>query len=74
MEILHRNLIPHGKSAFLWGPRKVGKTYQTKQNYQKTILLDMLGYSQNQTIDKFLRHLANCKRLYFIAAIFTDRR
>jgi predicted AAA+ superfamily ATPase len=45
MEILDRILritLPPSKSAFLWGPRKVGKSYWIRHNYQHAIVLDML--------------------------------
>lgn len=45
MNILKRELqisLPSGKSAFLWGPRKVGKSYWIRHNCQQAILLDML--------------------------------
>lgn len=45
MNILNRILdikLPVGKSAFLWGPRKVGKSYWIRQHYQNAIIIDML--------------------------------
>ena len=30
------------KSAFLWGPRKTGKTYWVKENFGDCILIDLL--------------------------------
>ncbi len=45
MEILSRILkidLPPGKSAFLWGPRKVGKSYWIKQQLKDVILIDLL--------------------------------
>lgn len=34
--------LPKGKSAFLWGPRKVGKSYWIKQHLQNAIVIDFL--------------------------------
>ncbi len=34
--------LPRGKSAFLWGPRKVGKTYWIRHNLRGTIVIDLL--------------------------------
>ncbi|MBF0367810.1 MAG: AAA family ATPase, partial [Oligoflexia bacterium] len=34
--------LPRGKSAFLWGPRKVGKSFWLKQNFPKVIVIDLL--------------------------------
>ncbi|OGT26179.1 MAG: hypothetical protein A3I77_06045 [Gammaproteobacteria bacterium RIFCSPLOWO2_02_FULL_42_14] len=34
--------LPRTKSAFLWGPRKVGKSYWLHQHCQKDILIDFL--------------------------------
>jgi uncharacterized protein len=34
--------LPQNKSAFLWGPRKVGKTYWIKHNLKNIILIDLL--------------------------------
>lgn len=45
MEITERLLqinIPPGKSAFLWGPRKVGKSYWIRHHCQDAIVIDML--------------------------------
>ena len=45
MDILSRILninLPPGKSAFLWGPRKVGKSYWIKQQLKDIILIDLL--------------------------------
>ena len=45
MNILDRILqikLPPSKSAFLWGPRKVGKSYWIKHHCQHAIVLDML--------------------------------
>ncbi len=39
--ILSLNL-PKDRSAFLWGPRKVGKSYWLQKHYQKDILIDFL--------------------------------
>lgn len=45
MEILRRILdinLPPKKSAFLWGPRKVGKSFWIRQHFQDAILIDLL--------------------------------
>jgi predicted AAA+ superfamily ATPase len=34
--------LPAGKSAFLWGPRRVGKTYWIRHNLANAIILDLL--------------------------------
>ena len=34
--------LPHRRSAFLWGPRKVGKSYWVAHALRPTILLDLL--------------------------------
>lgn len=34
--------LPKGKSAFLWGPRKVGKSYWIKRHLPKAVLIDFL--------------------------------
>jgi uncharacterized protein len=43
--ILERMLkiqLPPGKSAFLWGPRKVGKSYWIRQHCQQAVVIDLL--------------------------------
>ncbi len=35
--------LPIGKSAFLWGPRKVGKSYWLKEHYKDAIVIDLLN-------------------------------
>ncbi len=45
MEVLNRIFelsLPKGKSAFLWGPRKVGKSYWIRQHMSDAILIDLL--------------------------------
>lgn len=45
MEIKNRLLeinLPQGKSAFLWGPRQVGKSYWLRQHYASAQLIDFL--------------------------------
>lgn len=45
MDIKNRILniqLPPDKSAFLWGPRKVGKSYWIKQHLQDSIIIDLL--------------------------------
>jgi len=34
--------LPQGKSAFLWGPRKTGKSYWLSQNYPDSVKIDFL--------------------------------
>jgi len=34
--------LPKGKSAYLWGPRKVGKTYWIRHELSKHIIIDLL--------------------------------
>jgi len=34
--------LPSGKSAFLWGPRKVGKSYWIRNNCKNAITIDLL--------------------------------
>ena len=34
--------LPAGKSAFLWGPRKVGKTYWISHTLKKAVVIDLL--------------------------------
>ena len=34
--------LPRGRSAFLWGPRRVGKTYWIRQNFPEAPLIDLL--------------------------------
>lgn len=45
MKIKNRILniqLPPGKSAFLWGPRKTGKTYWIKHHFPDAIVIDFL--------------------------------
>lgn len=45
MEILSRKLdikLPKNKSAFLWGPRRVGKSYWLRQHMPDAIVIDFL--------------------------------
>lgn len=34
--------LPEGKSVFLWGPRKVGKSYWVREHQPNAILIDLL--------------------------------
>ncbi len=34
--------LSHGKSAFLWGPRKTGKTYWIRHHLKDVVLIDLL--------------------------------
>lgn len=46
MRKINRRLIdldlPHNRSAFLWGPRKVGKSYWLKRHFKNVVYLDLL--------------------------------
>lgn len=45
MKIIRRHLdmrLPKGKSAFLWGPRKTGKSYWIKHHLPKATVIDLL--------------------------------
>jgi predicted AAA+ superfamily ATPase len=45
MDILSRLLsinLPKGKSAFLWGPRKVGKSYWLRHHFANATVIDLL--------------------------------
>lgn len=45
MDIINRLLqldLPPDKSAFLWGPRKVGKSFWIRQHCQNAVLIDLL--------------------------------
>ena len=45
MEILQRRLnlrLPKGRSAFLWGPRKTGKTTYLKERFPEALVYDFL--------------------------------
>jgi predicted AAA+ superfamily ATPase len=45
MKIIKRLLeinLPHGKSAFLWGPRKTGKTWWISHVYRDAAIIDLL--------------------------------
>ncbi len=34
--------LPKNRSAFLWGPRKTGKTYWIRENFSRSVLIDLL--------------------------------
>ena len=34
--------LPRGRSAFLWGPRRVGKSYWIRQHYGDELIIDLL--------------------------------
>jgi len=34
--------LPKNRSAFLWGPRKTGKTYWIRENFSGSVLIDLL--------------------------------
>lgn len=34
--------LPHDKSAFLWGPRKVGKSFWLREHFRESIVIDFL--------------------------------
>ena len=45
MKIILRQLnmdLPKGKSAFLWGPRKTGKSYWIRHHLPEAIVIDLL--------------------------------
>ena len=45
MEIIQRQFkldLPNGKSAFLWGPRKTGKSYWIKHHLPQAKVIDLL--------------------------------
>lgn len=45
MDITERLLtinLPPGKSAFLWGPRKVGKSFWLRQHFNERLIIDFL--------------------------------
>src|SRR5438132_13727872 len=44
-KIIRRKLalnLPAGRSAFLWGPRKVGKSYYVREHLPEALLIDLL--------------------------------
>ena len=44
-EILSRQInltLPKGKSCFLWGPRKAGKSYWIRRHLKEAALIDLL--------------------------------
>ena len=34
--------LPANRSAFLWGPRKTGKTYWIKRHFADSVIIDLL--------------------------------
>ncbi len=60
-KIIQRNLVidlPKERSAFLWGPRKSGKSYWLKHHYNKAPLIDLLKtteYAEYATRPALLR-------------------
>lgn len=36
--------LPPSRSAFLWGPRKTGKTTLLRQQFSKAFFIDLLDY------------------------------
>jgi len=65
--------LPPGKSAFLWGPRKVGKTYWITHHLKKTKTIDLLKtdvFSEYASNPSLLRErLADIKGLIVIDEI-----
>jgi predicted AAA+ superfamily ATPase len=53
--------LPPGKSAFLWGPRKVGKTYWISHAYSGVEIIDLL---QTDTLADYLSHPALLRERY----------
>ena len=49
--------LPHGKSAFLWGPRKTGKTTYFKNRFPDSLIYDFLK------TDLFIEYSKNPSRL-----------
>lgn len=44
--------LPPGRSAFLWGPRKTGKTTLLRQQFPQALLLDFLNYDLFLTLSR----------------------
>ncbi len=47
--------LPKGKSAFLWGPRQVGKSHWIKHQLDNVILIDLL---KTDVLAEYLAHPA----------------
>lgn len=61
MEKIKRYLditLPRGQSAFLWGPRKTGKTTYLRQHFPKSIVYDFL---QTDVLLGFAKHPARLR-------------
>ncbi len=53
--------LPHGKSAFLWGPRKVGKTYWISHTLSGTEIIDLL---KTDTLAEYITRPALLRERY----------
>jgi predicted AAA+ superfamily ATPase len=53
--------LPKGKSAFLWGPRKVGKTYWISHNLKNTPVIDLL---KTDTLAEYISRPALLRERY----------
>jgi predicted AAA+ superfamily ATPase len=53
--------LPHGKSAFLWGPRKVGKTYWISHTLSGVEIIDLL---KTDTLAEYISRPALLRERY----------
>lgn len=53
--------LPHGKSAFLWGPRKVGKTYWISHTLSGAEIIDLL---KTDTLAEYISRPALLRERY----------
>jgi len=53
--------LPHGKSAFLWGPRKVGKTYWISHTQSGAEIIDLL---KTDTLAEYISRPALLRERY----------
>jgi len=53
--------LPKGKSAFLWGPRKVGKTYWISHNLKSATVIDLL---KTDTLAEYISRPALLRERY----------
>jgi predicted kinase len=53
IERILRIRLPSNRSAFLWGPRKTGKTTYLRQNFKDALWVDLhtLGRGDNMSTD-----------------------
>ncbi len=54
--------LPPCKSAFLWGPRKVGKTYWISHSLKKAVVIDLL---KTDTLAEYISRPALLRERYF---------